>query len=136
APVDSTADYGSAAGAPIRRERGDFRTPFFYGSYPCHYEADDLTFASSPVESGSRTCAKDQSEIAVHFSERLHKAKRHELTAAGLTLFDDQDRPLIQLARLHPTGLENRRWFIAAYFDGAELAAVDTRFSFAPNIAF
>jgi heat shock protein HslJ len=136
ARVDGTADYGSEAVVRIRREKVDFSTPCSYVSYPFHYEADDLTFASSPTESGSTTCAKDQSEIAVHFSERLHKAKRHELTAAGLTLFDEQDRPLIQLARLQPTGLENRRWFIAAYFDGAKLAAVDTRISFAPNIAF
>jgi heat shock protein HslJ len=53
----------------------------------------------------------------------LTKVRRHTVGAGGLTLLDDQDRPIMALSRLVASGIENRKWSIAEHWDGQSLVA-------------
>jgi hypothetical protein len=53
-----------------------------------------------------------------------------------LSFLDGGEKPLITLTRFIPDGLEYRKWFVTAYFNGKELVPVDRTGKYAPNVTF
>jgi hypothetical protein len=88
-----------------------------------------------PASFGSY-CKEDKPNALPLIELLASKVMKYKVRDDTLSFLDGDEKPLITLKRFIPDGLEYRKWFVTAYFDGKELVPVDRTAKYAPNVTF
>jgi hypothetical protein len=111
----------------ISKDEIAFSAPCGAKRYPFRYDKSGLVrFHPAWSTTGDTRCTAGPALGKIEPS--LARVKRHALNGDALTLLDENVRAIMALSRVTATGLENREWAIAEYWDGKALVPAESAY--------